>query len=123
MRALLVTETPAMETSLRAGLMPLGVDVRVAETLTEAARVIAEACPDAIIMDLRWSISWGMSIIGWIERNVAHRDIPIILSAQTPMARDLRSVVRLRRATFLPRDFQASDLAEAIGLRTPATVA
>lgn len=117
-RVLVVTETPSFDVKLRFALPALGVDVRVAGTLGEAARELRSAAYDAAVIDLRWSASWSGSLAAWVYKCLTIHGIRAIFSAETPLARNLRYAFPLREAVFLGRDFDVLDVVEAIDVRT-----
>ncbi|MBI2932119.1 MAG: response regulator transcription factor [Planctomycetes bacterium] len=123
MSIIVVTQTPSFDAKLRLGLRERGVPVRVVTTLGDAALELRRRRPSAVVIDLRWSLSWSYSLAAWVRRNLTIAGIRVVLSAETPLARDLYAAFLVKEAAFLRHDFELEDVLEAVHEEVPAEAA
>ena len=112
--ALIVTQDVMLEGRLRTGLPHYGVGVCVVHSLADASRELRTSHPTAVVMDLPWDRGWSQSMGSWLVRNVRMHGIRVVLTARTPLARDLKTAFPVGEAEFLPPTFNLADLAEAV---------
>ncbi len=121
-RLLLITDLPRTRAYVGFALDLLGVEYDVSTCLTTAALQLDRHEYDAAIIDLRWEAATAPSMTAWVDVHIANRGILPVLTAETPIARDMHFALRLKTAIFLGRNFDFKDVMEAAGAKRETAV-
>ena len=121
-RLLLISDVPRTRAYVGFALDLLGVEYDVATCLTTAALELDRHDYDSAIIDLRWEPPAAPSMTAWVDVHIVNRGIRPVLTAETPIARDMHFALRLKSAVFLGRNFDFKDVMEAAGAPRETTV-
>ena len=114
-RILLITDVPRTRAYVGFALDLMGVEYDVVSCLSVAAAYLDRRTYETAIIDLRWEGPTTPSMTSWVVVHVAGRGILPVLTAETPIARDMHFALHLKSAVFLARNFDFNDVMEAAG--------
>jgi DNA-binding NtrC family response regulator len=119
-RFLVISEAPKTRAYLEFALKLMGIEIGSTSSLTMAALCLDRAEHSGVILDLRWPSPTAPSMTDWMQTHVQARGLRMILTSETPIARNIHCALRLGSAIVLGRAFDFDDVVEAVGHRGAA---
>jgi two-component system chemotaxis response regulator CheY len=101
-----------MRSLLASALTDLGTAVEVTEAATgfEALRLLPREPFDLILTDINMPDINGLELLSFVKRNLAYRDIPLIIVSTEGSERDREKGLGLGADAYLVKPFEPDDL-------------
>ena len=111
MRVLVVEDSPAMRTFVRAALEEGGLaDVTEASNGFEALRLLPREEFDLVVTDINMPDIHGLELISFMRKSEIHRDTPIIIVSTEAAQRDRERAMTLGANAYLTKPFEPQEL-------------
>lgn len=111
MRVLVVEDSPAMRTFVRAALEEDGLaDVTEAANGFEALRLLPRERYDVVVTDINMPDIHGLELISFMRKSEQHRTTPVIIVSTEGAQRDRDRGLALGANAYLTKPFQPDDL-------------
>jgi len=123
--AILVVEDEAdMARVLQFNLTSLGHQVRLAGTVTEADRLVKEAVPDLVLLDLRLPDAFGTDFLQVLRAEPATAAVPVIVVSALGDEQTVVEALHLGADDYVTKPFRTGELLARVGsaLRRRAAV-
>ena len=111
-RILIVEDSATMRSLLASALTDLGTPVEVTEAASgfEALRLLPREPFDLILTDINMPDINGLVLLSFVKRNLAYRDIPLIIVSTEGSERDREKGLGLGADAYLVKPFEPDDL-------------
>ena len=111
-RILIVEDSATMRSLLASALTDLGTPVEVTEAASgfEALRLLPREPFDLILTDINMPDINGLELLSFVKRNLAYRDIPLIIVSTEGSERDREKGLGLGADAYLVKPFEPDDL-------------
>lgn len=111
---LVIDDNPMVQRAMSARLEAEGVSLRAASSGIEGLAAVAEAVPDAILLDIRMPGMNGLQVCERLREQYSAKELPIIfVSAET--STDIKDRARVVDGNcYLSKPYEASDLIAAV---------
>ncbi len=91
-----------------------GYEVETASDGLECLRMLGEAAPDVLVLDLELLWGGGDGVLAWLREENASHGIRVILTATAGCPRDLAEFKKLPVVDYLSKPFALSALLESV---------
>jgi CheY-like chemotaxis protein len=122
-KVLVVDSDMMMRRAAMAALLPAGYELSIAETSFEALSVARRVRPDLVVLGSSFSDAAGLLLVGRLFSTPETAEIPVLVIADTPEAREAADRAGARAALAGPLDPHALILAVAEHVHSPGALA
>ncbi len=97
-----------------AALQPLGCDLIEAVDGEEAITIIADRCPDIVLLDLVMPKLNGFEVLEWLRRRPETSDLTVVMLTTAASEADLAAGEQHRVAAYIVKPFNNAELKETV---------